>query len=257
MALAKSPAERTVLRQRPLPAGMQQLLQVAAGASQRTLAEFAVQAGESEAEVVDAARFYVREILFHQGADAYRVLGVAHDASTDTIRAHYRLLQLWLHPDRHSSDWDAIFASRVNAAWGRLRSDARRRAYDQQNPPQHRQSVRADPLAVPRAIGFDAIAEDMRAARWRRRVPLLALFVVCSLLGLAAVRDALRDPGGPVGVDTAQGERAASPPGARIATARASDQATSGGRGSIAGHRIRGGDPCGVQHPIAASSAAR
>ena len=198
MALAKAPAERVLLRQRSLPAGMERLLQVAAGSSSETLAEFASQTGENETDILEAARFYAREILFHQGADAYRVLGVAHDADTDTIRTHHRLLQLWLHPDRHSSDWDAIFASRVNSAWSRLRSDDRRQAYDKANPPQGRDEAPLNsisPTWMPPKVEGVAVEVD----RWRRRAPVLALFAVCVLLAVLAIRDLQKEPVGVLG----------------------------------------------------------
>lgn len=195
MALAKAPAERVLLRQRSLPAGMDRLLQVAAGASTEALSEFSAQTGEREADILEAARFYAREILFYQGADAYRVLGVSHDADTDTIRTHHRLLQQWLHPDRHSSDWDAIFASRVNAAWSRLRNDERRRAYDQANPPQQRDEI---PLSVgsPAWLNPQVDGGAVDSDRWRRRTPVLVLFAVCGVLAVLAIRDMQKEPVG-------------------------------------------------------------
>jgi hypothetical protein len=198
MALARTPAQRTLLRQRSLPSGMERLLQVAAGASDDTVVDFATQTGESEPEIIEAARFYAREILFHQGADAYRVLGVARNADTDSIRTHHRLLQLWLHPDRHSSDWDTIFASRVNAAWSQLRSDERRRAYELANPPQPH-----DRIPLSQAPGWLPVPQLAIAPQeigpWRRRAPVLALFATCGVLAVLALRDLQTEPVGRLG----------------------------------------------------------
>ena len=194
LALAKAPAERTALRQRALPSGMERLLQVAAGATNDTLTDLAAQTGESAAEIVEAARFYAREVLFHQGADAYRVLGVANDADTATIRTHHRLLQQWLHPDRHTSDWDAIFAARVNAAWHRLRSDQRRQAYDRENPPQRRDQMPANVVSPSWLNAQPGESGEEHLGNWGRRAPVLALFAVCGVLAILAMRDMQRDP---------------------------------------------------------------
>lgn len=195
LALAKAPSERVSLRQRPLPVhGMERLLQVASGASHDAVVEAAQRTGQPEADVVEAARFYAREILFHQGADAYRVLGLQRDAGQAQIKAQYRLLQQWLHPDRHTSDWDAIFAARVNAAWNHLRSHEHRSAYDTANPVR---SAGDASVALPSAPWVHQSELEQAydpAMRWRRRAPLIALVGVCALLGMLALMDSHEDP---------------------------------------------------------------
>ncbi len=200
IALAKAPAERVALRQRPLPGGMETLLQLATGVSATTLADAANRTGEAQADLLEAARFYIREILFYQGADAYRVLGLTRDADPGTIRSHYRLLQQWLHPDRHTSDWDAIFASRVNAAWNQLRTASSRAEYDARTPmDEHGERgglswmMPARLSTTPTGVAF-ADADQFHQDRWRRRVPVLALCAVCVVLGVVALRDMQRDP---------------------------------------------------------------
>lgn len=214
VALARAPGERHALRQRPLPDGIEPLLQIAAGRRGEVLQEALARSGEPEAELVEAVRFYLREVLFHAGADAYRLLGLAPDASAGQIKAHHRLLQQWLHPDRHGSDWDAIFAGRVNAAWDALRSPERRAAYDAAHPPGASNATPpAAPWVAPRVRADAPLVDDDNAARWRRRAPVLALFAACAVLGVAAVRDALREP---------ESRYAANSAGAR-GTARASE----------------------------------
>lgn len=191
LALLRAPGERHVLRQRPLPQeGMEELLGIAAGAAPEVLAEQARRFGESEAQVLEAARFYAREVLFHPQADAYRVLGVDPQASADTIKGHYRLLQLWLHPDRTRSEDDVVFAARVNSAWNRLRSAERRRAYDDAlraaRPPEIFDSsgaLRSVRTWVP------AAEPVVPPSPWRRRWPALALLALCGVLALLALRD--------------------------------------------------------------------
>ena len=197
LALLRAPGERYLLRQRPLPQeGMEQLLGIAAGASPEALAEQAGRFGESEAQVLEAARFYAREVLFHPQADAYRILGVDPCASADTIKVHYRLLQLWLHPDRTRSEDDVVFAARVNSAWNRLRSPERRHAYDEalraERPPEIFDSsgaLRSVRTWVPAAEPLEP------PSPWRRRWPALALLALCGILALLALRDVDRADG--------------------------------------------------------------
>lgn len=195
LALARAPGERHALRQWPLPDGIETLLHIAAAGHGRAVQAAVARTGESEVELVEAVRFYLREVLFHSGADAYRMLGLGHDASSEQIKGHHRLLQQWLHPDRHTSDWDAIFAGRVNAAWNALRTPERRAGYDASHPEVTAPAPAATPWAGQRVIRAGVpIPADARADRWRRRAPVLALFAACGVLGIAAVRDALREP---------------------------------------------------------------
>ena len=194
LALARAPGERHALRQRALPEGIEALLQIAAGSHGGALQAAMARSAESESELVEAVRFYLREVLFHSGADAYRMLGLAHDASNEQIKGHHRLLQQWLHPDRHTSDWDAIFAGRVNAAWNALRTPERRATYDVSHPMVTALTPAATRWTAPRVMAGEPIPADAHGDRWRRRAPVLALFAACGVLGIAAVRDALREP---------------------------------------------------------------
>ena len=199
LALARAPGERHALRQRPLPDGMETVLQIAGGHHATNIAEAAAHAGMAPAEVVEAARFYLREMLFFPEADPYRVLGLAADASDEQIKHHHRLLQQWLHPDRPTSDWDAAFAARVNAAWSQLRTPARREAHAARvgtvapaaaSEPSWSQPTRMHPVTMV----TDGIDPGIDEGRWRRRAPVLALFGVCAVLGVLAVRDMQREP---------------------------------------------------------------
>ena len=194
MALLRAPGQRHALRHAQLPQRVDRLLGVAAGVLPKELAEAARAFNESEARIREAARFYAREVLFFPQADAYRVLGVEAGAEDAQVKAHHRLLQHWLHPDRLDSEDDAVFAARVNVAWNRLRTPERRRVYDE--------ALRQDRAAgvfehATRPQGMRAWATDAEvrtATDWRHRLPMLVLSVCCLLLAVLVVRDLERKP---------------------------------------------------------------
>lgn len=134
LGLLRAPSRRELLAARPLPEGMTTLLEVAGGSSSAARAA-ATATGASPPELREAARFFVQQVLFHEGANAYRVLGADPSASQSTLSRHHRLLQRWLHPDRDGGDaWDSAFSARVNEAWARVRTEQARRAYDAELP---------------------------------------------------------------------------------------------------------------------------
>jgi hypothetical protein len=85
-------------------------------------------------ELLAASYFFVRQFLFADGEDHYRVLGLPVDADIDSIRRRYRLLIGLFHPDRINAEaqWEAQFVRRLNRAYGVLKHPEQRRAYDRQ-----------------------------------------------------------------------------------------------------------------------------
>jgi hypothetical protein len=73
--------------------------------------------GEPTPVVIEAARFYLQQVLLRPGADCYRILGIQPTASRAIARSHMRWLLEWLHPDRNNNTWDAVYAERVLKAW--------------------------------------------------------------------------------------------------------------------------------------------
>ena len=193
LALLRAPGERHALRQKPLPDRVDRLLGVAAGVLPKERAEAARAFNESEARICEAARFYAREILFFPQADAYRVLGAEADADDAQLKAHHRLLQHWLHPDRLDNEDDAVFAARVNVAWNRIRNPERRRAYDE-TLGQDRIAASFEGGSTPHAVRAWATDVQPLPGRWRHRLPLLVLSVCCILLVVLVVRDLERRP---------------------------------------------------------------
>lgn len=198
LALLRAPAERYRLRQRPLPPGVDALLAIAANVAPDALDSEGARLRESDETLREAARFYAREVLFHAEADAYRTLGVAPEATTEQIKAHHRLLQTWLHPDREQSGDDSVFAARINTAWNQLRSPDRRTAYDAE-----RASMRLATDVEPEVAGMATPPVSLwhppapaapALGRRRHRLLVFGLLGACLLLGGLVLRESGRPP---------------------------------------------------------------
>jgi hypothetical protein len=114
--LARMPALARSSVAPPLPPNIVELMRVAAAAPEACQAAVA-QTGEPTSVVIEAARFYLQQVLFRPDADCYRILGIKPAASRATARDHMRWLLEWLHPDRNHNSWDAVYAERVLKAW--------------------------------------------------------------------------------------------------------------------------------------------
>src|SRR5215469_1633570 len=114
--LARLPALARSSAAPPLPPNIVELMRIAA-ASPEACQTAAGQTGEPKPVVIEAARFYLQQVLFRADADCYRILGIKPTASRATARDHMRWLLEWLHPDRNSNSWDAAYAERVLKAW--------------------------------------------------------------------------------------------------------------------------------------------
>ena len=127
--LVRSPSSVKRLRDAPLPSDVEILLRVAAG-DEAALSEAANATACSQKSVREAAIFYIEQILLHPDADYYRVLGAHPDASAAELRRNMALLLRWLHPDHQSGAERSVFASRVTRAWGELKTEEKRAAYN-------------------------------------------------------------------------------------------------------------------------------
>lgn len=191
LAYYRAPALVSVASQRPLPDDVIELLRLAAG-DQAQAARSAAASGETPPTVVEAAVFFIQQVLFVPGADSFRVLGVNPDAPGSRIKEHYRWLVRWLHPDRNADDWDSIYAERVTRAWQELRRRASAgegalaeadepAASDDPptGPPGLLDRPRAARMAKPRLPRIPrehpAAAEPLVSPRTARRLPMIVL----------------------------------------------------------------------------------
>jgi hypothetical protein len=113
--LREMPSLAKIIRKRPLPPELTEVLRVAAG-SQEVAQEFASKYRRSEAHIREACVFFLQQAVLFPGADSYRTLGLAPGAPPDQIREHRRWLLMWLHPDRNRDKWEVALFDKVVAA---------------------------------------------------------------------------------------------------------------------------------------------
>src|SRR5262245_49808412 len=113
--LARMPALAHSIEKPPLPTDIFEVMRIAAGSPEVCkLASHST--GQPPAVLIEAARFYLQQVLLRPDADSYRVLGLPPGASRELARRHMRCLLQWLHPDVNR-DWDSAYAQRVLNAW--------------------------------------------------------------------------------------------------------------------------------------------
>jgi len=163
LGLVRAPALRSALRRRPLPDGIGEVLAIASESSEATR-EASARTGLAAAELVEASRFYVQQVLLADGADAYRNLGATPDADHAVLRDHHRLLLRWLHPDRsrEGAQWESALSTRVNQAWNQLRTPVARARYDAE------QAEAGVPAAGPAPVGEAAVPAGIPLATYRK-----------------------------------------------------------------------------------------
>ena len=127
--LVHMPSRVRAARAEPVPAGIDMLLQIAAG-EQTPMAEAAALTDRSPQVILQAAGFFIEQILLSPEADSYRVLGATNAASNTELRRNMALLLRWLHPDMDAQGERSLYAGRVTKAWEDLKTPERRAAYD-------------------------------------------------------------------------------------------------------------------------------
>jgi hypothetical protein len=122
--LARMPTLAHSIEKPPLPTDIFEVMRIAAGAPE--VCQLASQTtGQPPAVLIEAARFYLQQVLLRPDADSYRVLGLPPGASRELARRHMRCLLQWLHPDVNR-DWDSAYAERVLSAWREVSADTPR-----------------------------------------------------------------------------------------------------------------------------------
>lgn len=127
------PSQVRQARSGPLPHGISELLEVAAG--EQAITDDAAEALTRPADVLrEAAAFFIEQVLLAPEADSYRVLGGTRATSSTELRRNMALLLRWTHPDADRPGTRTAFANRVTKAWENLKTQERRENYDVTHP---------------------------------------------------------------------------------------------------------------------------
>jgi hypothetical protein len=135
LALLQRPRLVRAARQSALPAGIVFLLEVAAGDID-ALEQAAAMTRQPASKVLEAASFFIEQVLLAKRGDFYRILGAGPTASASELRSHMTLLIKYLHPDvipNSTRDYrfdKSVYARLVLNAWDALKTEEKRAAYD-------------------------------------------------------------------------------------------------------------------------------
>ena len=179
--LARMPALAKTLEEPPLPADIFDVMQIAAGAPEAC--QWAAQeTGQPAGVLVDAARFYLQQVLLRDDADPYRVLGLAPGASREVARRHLGCLLQWLHPDVNT-DWDSVYAGRVLRAWREISANI-----DSSRPSNSRYHLLSGPRVNSRATRgmpwIEKSRDETKVRRRRARMPVAKPVVALAVAAL-------------------------------------------------------------------------
>ena len=165
LGVYRAPRRASLLHDRALPQQIIEVVRVAAGDAE-AIADARDSTGLDDTELAEAAVLLLHHLLFFDGADHYRVLGVTAQTDDEQIKRHYRALMRWLHPDRDPDNLHSVFAERVNRAWNALRTPQRRANYDDDRFAGYDERfARRDP-AIDEAATSAAAAATLSVPRW-------------------------------------------------------------------------------------------
>ena len=129
LSLSERPRAARSANALPVPKGVTFVLEVAAG-DEQAIREAARLTGRSEADLRNAAGFFIEQILLAPTADSHRILGSNRDATSAELRRHMALIMRWLHPDLVSDKFGndlnrSLYTKRVTEAWEFIKAQKR------------------------------------------------------------------------------------------------------------------------------------
>jgi len=125
LRLARNPGLKRKFQHEPLPDGIRWLIRVAsqppAAAHPGTKLN-----GADPVFLRAASIFFLESVLWMEGGNPFRALGLPPGASQNDIAVAAWTLMLWLHPFIGSAEPEGVFADRVMDAWIALKAGAGR-----------------------------------------------------------------------------------------------------------------------------------
>jgi len=141
-----------------------------------------------QAQLRQAARFFVRTAMLRPGVDHYTLMGLTPAFEPATLREHYRMLMRLTHPDFSDGGraWPGDAATRINQANDVLASAVGRREYDRTlgTAGQPWRPAMNPPLERPHRARRVAHHGESEAAPGRRRAVVGALAIGALVMGL-------------------------------------------------------------------------
>lgn len=135
VAFYKTPENFSVqsLRERPLLPGTTELFKIALGklvVPQYLRIDSMENVTDEELRL--AIIFYISDIMLFKDSDYYRRLGVQNNEDFENIRLHYKYLFRLFQPEKgdKAKDWDESYTRIINQAYATLRSEPKRKEYD-------------------------------------------------------------------------------------------------------------------------------
>lgn len=196
LSLATRPSLADAARSQPLPHGITWLIRIAGGSTE-TLHRAVHLTGKDPHFIYAAVTFYLETVLWGEGSDGCRVLGVAPGASRDKVAEHTRWLMKLLVSDLGRNEAGSRHAERVFSAW--LAFEAGEAPATQLNKPS------AALVDVLQAGSRAAVAALAGLPRW----PLAALATIIFVLAFVSISGAPVAPPAS-GASSASSYRAAS-----------------------------------------------
>ncbi len=129
LLLLSAPPRGRRVRKSPLPAGVDTLIKVAV--DHETAEALSKGLRRTPGQLMEAASFFIEQILLAPGLDSYRALGACRDSPTHYLRQNFVYLCKWVHSEEREGFAGPAYLIRITQAWNNLKTPERRSAYDQ------------------------------------------------------------------------------------------------------------------------------
>ncbi len=129
LLLLSAPPRGRRVRQSPLPAGVDTLIKVAV--DHETAEALSKGLHRTPGQLMEAASFFIEQILLAPGVDSYRALGASRESPTHYLRQNFVYLCKWVHSEEREGFAGPAYLIRITQAWNNLKTPDRRSAYDQ------------------------------------------------------------------------------------------------------------------------------
>ncbi|WP_363350131.1 hypothetical protein [Methylocystis echinoides] len=156
LSLTSLPPFRRQLRKAALPEGMDLLLSVAVDGG--AAAAVATRLQRSPQQIMEAAGFFIEQIMLAPGGDSYRTLGGSRETPSQQLRQHFVYLCKWIHAEERDGFTAKAYLVKITQAWNNIKTPDRRAAYDQS----------LDAHLSPQASGDDRKARGWGAQKSKR-----------------------------------------------------------------------------------------